>query len=201
MLSQDLPFQKVRLKLDQAFPLDASAIIVFVESSIPEQTAMVDALVNQRSQTQADLFQSSYIPEENPFFRQQGFLYLGLDDLEILSNKLIDALPFIGYLSNHYHFAGLMDIISLALQGQEQELTMPLNPLLSAIDASIVAVSAGQPHDLSWQKLLTEANFGSDQTRRLITAKPPLNFKTTDAYRTTHELFTWLGQGISNPLS
>lgn len=177
MLSQDLPFQKVRRKLDQAFPQDASAIIVAVESSTPEQTAMVAALVNQRLQTQSDLFESSYMPEENSFFRQQGFIYLNLTDLDTLSNKLIDAQPFIGYLSNHYHFAGLMDIISLALQGQEQELSMPLDPLLSAIDESILAVSAGQPHYVSWQKLLTAANFDRDQTRRLIIAKPHLNFE------------------------
>ena len=177
MLSKDLPFQKVRLKLDQAFPQDASAIIVVVESSTPEQTAMVAALVNQRLQTQSDLFESSYIPEDNSFFRQQGFLYLSLDDLETLSNKLIDAQPFIGYLSNHYHFTGMIDIISLALQGREQQLTMPLDRLLSAIDASIVAVSAGQPHELSWQKLLTDTHVGRDQTRRLIIAKPHLNFK------------------------
>ena len=177
MLSQDLPFQKVRQKLDQAFPQDASAIIVVVESTTPEQTAIVAARVNQRLQTQSDLFESSYIPDENPFFRQQGFLFLSLTDLETLSNKLIDAQPFIGYLSNHYHFAGLMDIISLALQGQEQDLTMPLDPLLLAIDEAIVAVSAGQPYSVSWQNLLTEANFGRDQTRRLIIAKPRLNFK------------------------
>ena len=177
MLSRDLPFQKIRLKLDQAFPLDANAIIVVVESPTQEQTAMVAALVNQRLQTQPDLFESSYMPDENPFFRRQGFLYLSLTDLETLSDKLIDAQPFIGYLSTHYHFAGLMDIISLALQGSEQGLSMPLDPLLSAIDEAIVKANTAQTHYVSWQKLLTEANFGRDQTRRLIIAKPHLNFK------------------------
>lgn len=176
MLSQDLPFQKVRQKLDQAFPLDASAIIVVVESPTPEQTALVAAVVNQRLQTKTDLFESSYMPDENPFFRQQGFLYLNLSDLETLSNKLIDAQPFIGYLSTHYHFAGLMDIISLALQGREQALAMPLDPLLSAIDEAIVKIGAGQPHYVSWQTLLTAADFSRDQTRRLVIAKPHLNY-------------------------
>ncbi|MBS4050893.1 MAG: MMPL family transporter [Methylomonas sp.] len=177
MLSQDLPFQKVRQKLEQAFPMDASAIIVVVEAPTAEQTAMVAALVNQRLQTQTDLFESSYMPDDNPFFRQQGLLFLSLADLETLSNKLIDAQPFIGYLSNHYQFAGLMDVISLALQGQENELTMPLDPLLSAVDEAVVKISAGQPHYVSWQRLLTEADFGRDQTRRLIIAKPRLNFR------------------------
>lgn len=177
MLSPDLPFQKVRQKLDQAFPMDASAIIVVVESPTAEQSAMTAAIVNQRLQAQTDLFESSYMPDDNPFFRRQGLLFLNLTDLETLSDKLIDSQPFIGYLSNHYHFAGLMEIVSLALQGQEQELAMPLDPLLSAIDEAMVAVGAGQPHAVSWQKLLTEADFDRDPTRRLIIAKPRLNFK------------------------
>ncbi|QPK64441.1 MMPL family transporter [Methylomonas sp. LL1] len=177
MLSPDLPFQKVRLKLEKEFPRDAAAILVVVESTTPEQTAMAADYVNRHLQTQTNLFESSYIPEDNPFFRRQGLLYLSLDDLEVLSTKLIDAQPFIGYLSTHYHFAGLIDIISLALEGHEQDLTMPLDPLLSAIDQTLVAVKAEQPHFLSWQQLLTETRFGRDQTRRLVIAKPHMNFK------------------------
>lgn len=176
LLSQDLPFQQVRLKLDKEFPFDAAAILVVVESAVPEQTARAAAYINRRLQAQTELFESSYTPDDNPFFRQQGFLYLSLDDLEQLSDKLIDAQPFIGYLSKHYHFAGLIEIITLALEGQEQELTMSLEPLLKAIDEAMVAVKAGQTHYVSWQSLLAEANFGRDQTRRLVIAKPHLNF-------------------------
>ena len=177
LLSKELPFIKIRDKLDQAFPLDAAAIIVVVESPTPEQTAMASEVVKQRLKIQTRLFQSTYIPVDNAFFRQQGFLYLSLADLESLSTKLIDAQPFIGYLSSHYSFAGLMDIMTLALQGQEQDLAMPLDPLLNAIDQSVVAVNAGQSHYLSWQQLLTEGSFGQDQTRRLLITKPYLDYK------------------------
>jgi predicted RND superfamily exporter protein len=91
LLSQDLPFQQVRLKLEKAFPEDAAAIIVVVESDTPEYTALAAEQVLQRLQSQPQHFASAYIPDDNPFFHQQGFLYLDLDDLEDLSDKLINA--------------------------------------------------------------------------------------------------------------
>ncbi|MGZ8923146.1 MAG: hypothetical protein ACXW0M_07295 [Methylosarcina sp.] len=112
LLSQDLPFQQVRLKLEKAFPQDAAAVIVVVESETPEYTALAAEHIRLRLQNRPEQFASAYIPDDNPFFRQQGFLYLDLDDLEDLSDRLIDAQPFIGYLSQNYHVAGLVDIIS-----------------------------------------------------------------------------------------
>ena len=176
LLSQDLPFQQVRLKLEQAFPLDAATIIVVVESAAPEQTAMAADWVKSRLHTQTDLFESAYSPDDHPFFRRQGFLYLDLEQLETLSAKLTDAQPFIGYLSHHYHVAGLMDVIALALEDQSRTPSLPLDPLLGAIDRALVEVKAGRPYYVSWQQLLTEGSFGRDQTRRLIIAKPHLDF-------------------------
>ncbi|MCQ8130121.1 MMPL family transporter [Methylomonas rivi] len=177
LLSQDLPFIKIRAELDKAFPQDASAIIVVVESPTPEQTAAAAQFIEKHLQAEKTLFDSAYIPVDNAFFRQQGFLYLSLGELESLSDKLVDAQPFIGYLSAHYHFAGLMDIIGLALEGREQDLAMPLDPLLSAIGESLQAVKAGETHYLSWQQLLTEKSFGGDQTRRLVITRVHLDFK------------------------
>lgn len=177
LLSRDLPFVKMRAKLDKAFPLDASAIMVVVESPTPEQTAEAAVYVQKRLQGESQFFGSAYIPTDNAFFRQEGFLYLSLAELEGLSAKLVDAQPFIGYLSEHYHFAGLMEIIGLALQGKEQDLSMPLDPLLNAIDQSLQATKAGQSHYLSWQQLLAEDSFGGDQTRRLVITHAHLDFK------------------------
>ncbi|GAB4272477.1 MAG: MMPL family transporter [Methylomicrobium sp.] len=176
LLSQELPFQKIRQKLDKAFPLDAAAIIVVVESDTPEETALAATYIQKDLAAKPNIFESVYMPNDNPFFRRQGFLYLSLDELEALSSKLVDAQPFIGYLSKNYHFAGLLDILSLALKGGEQELTMPIDPLLTAFDDALLAVKNNRHHYLSWQKLLTEENLGQDQTRRLIIAKPHLEF-------------------------
>lgn len=176
LLSKDLPFVKIRAELDRAFPQDAAAIILVVEAEQPEQAALAAGFVQRSVSANRELFQSAYIPTDNAYFRQQGLLYLSLPDLEALADKLVNAQPFIGYLSAHYSFAGLMDIIGLALEGKEQDLVMPLDPLLTAIGQALTQVKAGQAHFVSWQQLLTEDSFGGEQNRRLVIVKPRLDY-------------------------
>ncbi|MDZ4150400.1 MAG: hopanoid biosynthesis-associated RND transporter HpnN, partial [Methylicorpusculum sp.] len=168
LLDQDLPFQQVRLKLEQAFPQDAATIIAVLASPTPEQTALAADFVQRRLQAETEVFESVYSLENDPFFRRQGFLYLDLDQLEMLSAKLADAQPFIGYLSQHYHLAGLTDILTLALENQAADSAMPLDNLLGAIDQTVVAANQGQSHFLSWQQLLTGVDSEQNRTRRLL---------------------------------
>jgi uncharacterized protein len=176
LLDQDLPFQKVRLALDQAFPQDASTLILVVESETPEQTALAADTIKRRLQTETALFESVYIPDDDPFFRRQGFLYLDTTELETLSAKLIDAQPFIGYLSQHFHFAGLVDIVVKALENRDADSVASLDVLLSAIDQTVIAANQGQAKFLSWQQLLTDTEQTRNRLRRLIIAKPYLDF-------------------------
>lgn len=177
LLDQDLPFQKVRLELEQAFPQDASTLILVVESETPEQTALAADALKRRLQAESALFESVYLPDDDPFFRRHGFLYLDTEQLETLSAKLIDAQPFIGYLSQHFHFAGLVDIVVQALETGGADSAVSLDTLLSAIDQTVVAANQGQPKFLSWQQLLTGSGQAQNRTRRLVIAKPYLDFK------------------------
>ena len=104
------------------------------------------------------LFEYVYIPDDNAFLKQQGLLYLELDNLEDLATTLSDAQPFIGHLSENYHLQGLLEILGKALDNNNDELPMDLNPLLEEIDQSIVAVQSNQKHYLSWQKLLASCD-------------------------------------------
>ncbi|MCK9606299.1 MAG: MMPL family transporter [Methylomonas sp.] len=176
LLDQDLPFQKVRLELERAFPQDASTLIVVVESETPEQTALAADVINRRLAAESSLFESTYIAGDDAFFRRQGFLYLDTEQLEALSGKLIEAQPFIGYLSQHFHFAGLVDIVVHALENRETDSAATLDTLLAAIDQTVVAANQGRSHLLSWQQLLTGTGQTQNRTRRLVIAKPYLDF-------------------------
>jgi predicted RND superfamily exporter protein len=153
MLSQDLPFQKNRIRLETEFPQDASAIILVVEAQTQEETSLAANRLKQQLLAQKDRFDSAYIPTDNDFFRQQGLLYLDLDELDDLSGKLIDAQPFIGYLSQNYSLEGLFSIITQALEQKDDSLPMDLEPLLQAINESVENKLHNQPKYMSWQKL------------------------------------------------
>ena len=192
MLSPDLPFQKNRLRIEQAFPKDAAAFLLVVEGDTPEETSQAASLLAQQLSRHHDSFESVYIPTDNPFFRQEALLFLNLDELDDLAKKLTDAQPFIGHLAQNYNLAGLFEIIRLALEETDQTLPMDLSPLLKAIDDTIVHRLNGQPQHLSWQNLLAENRLNTESKRTLVIAKPKLIFTeimpADNAFKVAHQI-------------
>lgn len=176
MLSPDLPFQVNRKRLESEFPLDAGAIIFVVDAPTPEQGSLAANKLAERLIAQPDYFDSAYIPNDNPFFRQQALLFLDLDELDDLSRKLTDAQPFIGYLSQHYSLQGLFDIIGKALEQTDDSLPMDLKPLLKAMNESAQQQLQGHPQKMSWQKLLATGKLNTDSNRSLVVARPKMDF-------------------------
>ncbi|MDC9729381.1 MAG: MMPL family transporter [Methyloprofundus sp.] len=178
LLSQDLPFQKNRIRWEKEFPQDADTILFVVESPTAEQTSIAANSLQNSLNANQQLFEFVYIPDDNDFLKQQGLLYLEIDELDDLATKLADAQPFIGHLSQNYHLRGLLDILGTALENTDSGLPLDLNPLLTEIDQSLLAVQSQETHFLSWQKLL-DVNQSSDRNtlRSIVSAKPIANFK------------------------
>ncbi len=176
MLSPDLPFQQNQLRIDKAFPQDAATLILIVEAASPEETVLAANKLQAQLSTQIDRFDEVSIPTDNEFFRREALLYLDQPDLDAMAKKLTDAQPFIGHLAQNYHLGGLFEIIGKALNEQEQDLPMDLNPLLNAIDNNISQQLAGKSQRLSWQNLLAEDKLNTEVNRTLVVAKPKLKF-------------------------
>jgi predicted RND superfamily exporter protein len=108
MLSPDLPFQQNQAHLNQAFLQDANTLIFVVQTKTPEENPQsADKLVEQLSRAN-DRFDSTYIPTDNVFLRQQTLFYLNQNNLDNLAKKLTDAQPFINHLAQNYHLEGLL---------------------------------------------------------------------------------------------
>lgn len=177
MLSPDLPFQKNRQRIEAEFPQDANVIILVVDALTPEQTSQAANKLADSLKTQSDSFSSVYIPTDNDFFKQQALLFLEQDELEDLSTQLIDAQPFIGYLSQNYHLEGLFDIVSRALKDTNESLPMDLEPLLLAINNALTHQLSGIPYAVSWQNLLAANKLNSKSNRTIVVARPKMNFE------------------------
>lgn len=179
LLSQDLAFQKNRIRWEKAFPQDVATLLFVVEAPTPEQTSIATNILAERIVANKQLFEHVYIANDNAFLKQQGLLYLTTEKLEDLSVKLIDAQALIGYLSQNYHIQGLLEILAKALDKTDNDLLINLNPLLDGIDQSLVAIQLGQNYSLSWQQLLAFKQSSDKNTLRgIVSAKPIANFSS-----------------------
>ncbi len=186
MLSADLAFRQNQTRLNQTFPEDADTIIFVVEAKTPEETALAASKLAEQLGKAKDRFDSVYIPTDNAFFRQQALLYLEQSELDDLAQKLTDAQPFLGHLSQNYHLEGLFGIIGQALEQRDNSLPMDLNPILLAIDNTLNNQLKDQSQYLSWQNILAEDKPTSENfqdaaaqiklNRTLVIAKPKMHF-------------------------
>ncbi len=175
MLSPDLPFQQNTKRLELAFPQDANTMIFVVDAPTTEETAIAAQKLSTRLNNSHAHFKSSYIPEDNAFFRQQALLYLSPSALEKLADNLSDAQPFIGYLAQNYHLTGLFELLTQALTTKDSVISQSLPELLTGISTTIKATAQGQHAPVSWQKILSP-NSLTNKTRRIVIAKPKKNF-------------------------
>lgn len=175
MISIKLPFQQDRLRLEKAFPQDASTILMLVEGKTPEQTsAFIKKITHQLSQNKQAIA-SLYVPDDNAFFDRNGLLYLDTNELQTLSNKLATAQPFIGRLAQNYSLAGLFDTFTDALTNNDTDID--INAIFSQSADAIEADLANRPYQISWQQLMMDKASGLGFTKRFVFIKPILNFQ------------------------
>jgi hopanoid biosynthesis associated RND transporter like protein HpnN len=146
-------------------------------------------------------FESSYIPEDNAFFRQQALLYLSPEELEKLASNLTDAQPFIGYLTQNYSLTGLFTILTQALEQQDSVISQSLPALLNSINQAIINTIRNQSYHVSWQTILNPSKL-ANKTRRIVIAKPKRDFHSmmpaAAAVKKAREITAQLSANMAN---
>ena len=99
MLSPDLPFRKNSNALNEAFPQFSDNIVVVVDAPTADQANDAADILSENLKNQPHLFGDVYDPAGDPFFRQNGLMYLEFEEVEELVDKLLTAQPFLGRLS------------------------------------------------------------------------------------------------------
>jgi len=178
LIAADLPFRQQERKMDAAFPQDVDLLVAVIDGpSSEEAERAVNQLVN-RLAGQSDLFRSLRRPPEDLFFRRHGLLFLSIDELTDLSDRLVAAQPLLGSLARDPSLRGLLGSVNLALEAAAhgQMDLRELKPLLDKLDkAALAATGQGPIAAMSWASL-----FGPmaehDAPTRVLLAQPVLQF-------------------------
>jgi uncharacterized protein len=176
ILSDELPFQKERQRLERTFPQDISAILLVVEARTPEQASAAVQQLGKRLRAEKNSIQSVYIPGEGDFFEREALLFLEPDALRELTVKMAEAQPFIGRLSANNSLPELLAILGQAIEQGAGTLPVDLDPLLNRIEAAVQAVLNGETYQLSWQQLMLGDDAMLSPTERFVLIKPVFDF-------------------------
>ncbi len=177
MLDSSLPFQVRARELREAFPEVKNDVAVVIRAPTLDEADAFAADLRARAVDKPDLFEGVFAPSAEPFFRDNGLLYLETDELEARltqmskASGLIETLikaPTAGQL-----FATLADNDALAEQSDlgRDTLSRIYDELADVVEAS----AQGRTRPFSWMGALSTDEAELAHTR-LFYATPSLDF-------------------------
>ena len=178
LFSADLPWRQRELAFDAAFPQRVNPIAIVVDGATPELAEEAAAALAQDLSTHADLFRQVFRPDGGPFFDRNGLLFLSTEELSRTTEHMIAAQPFLGSLAVDPSLRGLMQALSLAMDGVsrgEAKLDDLARPL-AALAETLERVIDGNTTPLSWQSLIAGRTPSARESRRFVLVQPVLDF-------------------------
>ena len=194
MLSEELPFRRNEAALGDAFPQFTDNFSIVIDAASPDLAGDSARLLAKELRARPELFRDVFYPEGHPFFRAHGLLYLDLDELHRLADRLAEAQPMLSVLSGDLSLRGLAQVLRLALDGgalddvvgiTEEEAVGAVAPALDKIAAAVESVAAeqaggGTARPLPWSALLSGETPGPEDKRRFIVVQPVLDFDSLE---------------------
>lgn len=206
MISEDVPFRQNHRTFKHAFPAFKETIVAVIDSDTTERSE--DAARRLAASLRADTehFLNVDLPGDDPFFQRNGLLYLDLDKLSSLSDRLAEAQPLLAALASDPNLLGLSDFITLALENADDPVAASeeLDTLFGDIAMTIDAARDGDPMELSWRRLL-DLGGPLSGSRRLVLIEPVLNYTSltpgADSITAVRALAADLGINAANGLT
>ncbi|MFC1812907.1 MMPL family transporter [Thermodesulfobacteriota bacterium] len=196
MVSNKLPFRKTYKDYQAAFPHSFNNIVIVIDADTPEAAQNFRKLLAKSLISHKEIFESVYLPGGGAFFEKNGLLYLSLEELEDLTDKLSEFQPFLAILSRDFSLRGLFSILE-KLIGQSEEVVKGNHRMLALLDrisAVFEGVHKNRSSVLSWQGMITGENV--QNLRQFIIVKAVLDYRALYPGKTAINLIRHLADEL-----
>ncbi|MED5339089.1 MAG: hypothetical protein VYE43_01420, partial [Pseudomonadota bacterium] len=170
MLSKDLEFRKNYENLKNNFPSLSNNILIVITAETPDLSEDVAKQLSTFLKKEKDLFSFVFDAKNDPFFLQNGLLYLDTDELEDLSDNLARFQPFLVSLSSDASLNNFFKILNRAVENKsipEKDLTRVFSSMMKTLyqhqSQKRPKSHQYQKIPMSWQSLMNE-NFADSQS-------------------------------------
>src|SRR5581483_2717785 len=178
MISPELSWRKEVAHFNDLFPQNTGLLVIVVDGKTPDAAEDATAALYEKIKARTDLFSSVRRPDGGSYFEQHGLLYLPTEQVQKISDSVIEAQPFIGSLTADPSLRGLFNTLSTFVQGVQAN-QVPISRLekpLAAISRTLSDALAGGKQPMSWQTLLIDQKPDQNMLRHLILAQPKRDF-------------------------
>jgi hopanoid biosynthesis associated RND transporter like protein HpnN len=169
-LSASLPFRQNEIAYSKAFPRERPAVIVIDGPSGDEAAAAARALGDRLTARTAQ-FTKVQVAGDNPFFEDNGLLFLPVERLQGLASQIRQAGPLVSVLQSDPSLRGLARVVGQVETAGAADAPPQIARLMSEMAKTTAARAEGRDATLNWSVLF---DVGSDLLgkRRLVLATP-----------------------------
>lgn len=178
MLNSEFEFQQRALALRNAFPSIKNDIVIIIRAPTDDEADAFTRKLVARLNQQQDLLQGAFAAEIDPFFVQNGLLYLDIPELEARLSQMTKASGLIETLvkspTSGAFFTGLAENDALAEKSNTDR--SALNGLYRELSAVIAASLNDEQRPFSWLGALDPDGVPEDGVQRYVYATPALDY-------------------------
>ncbi|MBV8166871.1 MAG: MMPL family transporter [Alphaproteobacteria bacterium] len=178
LIDSRVAWRQREIAMDRAFPQNTDLLAIVIDAATPDLAEDATDALTKRLKEQPKLFQTVRQPDGGEFFRKNGLLFLSVDEIQQMTERIIQAQPLIGALAADPSLRGLLGALSLGLEGVRRgdaKLEDFERPFIAIAEVA-ESVLAGTPRPLSWQYLFTGRAPVKMELRRFILVQPVLDY-------------------------
>ena len=183
LFPQDLAWRINERAMDAAFPDRIDVIAVVVDAPQPAIADRAAEALAEALRAQPTIFRNVRRPDAGPFFERHAALFLSLEEVRDLTERLIEAQPLLGTLAADPSLRGVAELLRTAMEGVSRgdarldQLAAPLRAFLASAEAAL-ATRVAEP---DWTRMMTGREPGALEMRRFVLAQPVLDFASLEA--------------------
>jgi hypothetical protein len=180
LLSPRLEFRQFERRFDRAFPHAESPVVVVIDAATPEGATLASRRLVEALERRSDLFTRVNDPQDTPFFRQNGLLFLSTPEVKDTTAQMIRAQPFMAPIALDPSGRGVLDGLTPALDGVDAgqvtliKVAKPIHGLRMALKAG----ERGEGAAFSWGELISGEPAKHSERRRIVLVDPKLDFSS-----------------------
>jgi uncharacterized protein len=177
LLSTSSPGRQRELVFEKAFP-QFDLTIAVIDAPTPELAQAASTALAAKLRPQKDLFVSIDETQGSAFFRQNGFLFEPVEQLEPQMGMLTQAQRLVQVLASDPSLRGVIRALQFGLLGVQSgkiKLDNMVWPLTLAAD-TLDQVNANKPASFSWQALVQGQQPKSSDLMRFLKIQPVLDY-------------------------
>ncbi|HJO72332.1 MAG TPA: hypothetical protein QGG32_05710, partial [Rhodospirillales bacterium] len=115
LLAHDLPYRRDAGALKKAFPQFTNNILVVIDGAVPDLADDAALALARRLRDVPQLFGDIYDLAGDPTIRRSSLLYLDIEELSDLGDRLAEAQPFLATLWENRSLQGLFEMLGRAI--------------------------------------------------------------------------------------